>query len=46
MAQRRSSRVPGKTVLGFFGVMIDVDLEYDNRFMAAHVALRVKVFFG
>ena len=32
--------------MAFFGVLKDGDLEYDNRFMAAHIALRVKVFLG
>ena len=30
----------------FFGVFKDGDLEYNNRFMAAHIALREKLFFG
>ena len=36
----------GKTFLAFFGVLKYGDLEYDNRFMVAHIALRVKVFSG
>ena len=39
-------QVREKYILAFFGVLKDGDLEYDNRFMAAHIALRVKVFFG
>ena len=35
-----------KIFLAFSMVFKDGDLEYDNRFMAAHIALREKVFFG
>ena len=38
---------PGQgNFLGFFGVFKDGDLEYDNPFVAAHIALHEKVFFG
>ena len=36
----------GKTPLAFFGVFKDSNLEYGNGFMAAHIALHEKVFFG
>ena len=36
----------GKKFLAYFGVFKEGDLECDNRFMAAHIALREKVFFG
>ena len=41
-----SSLGQGKTFLAFFGVFKDGDLEYDNRFLAAHMALHEKVFLG
>ena len=38
---------PGQGIfLSFFGVFKDGDLEYDNPFVAAHIALHEKVFFG
>ena len=34
-----------KILLAIFGVFKNGDLEYDNRFMAAHIALHEKVLF-